>query len=510
MANHEEVASPSAPAQAAASASQAELIEKLTRKVDELSISLQLALEQSAKAAAEINQVASQKLIKQEEAATKASVTPPGAAAPPDDALPGPAAPAPPPPPAPPSLSGEGGGAPPPPPPPGAPAPSAAKKPHVISKTKLRCVTWSTVSGGASGTVFDGVNDFLLQEKIAASESIVGLFADKRKATPMKEMAPVASTTASLVVADDSFVDPKRSNNITIMLSRFKSVPLSELRDRVMSCSLSLDDALLLQPHLPTLEESAVLGSLDGPSRLALGRVENFLLQMFSVPRVANRFVCIICNSTLEERLASTGSSVRLLKDAFVALRSSTRLKSFFSYCLALGNFVNQSSFRGGAHGFRLESLQDFLSTKTNEPTISVLDVLVDVIKQRDPGVLEGLVAELAAVSAAVEREDGSQLVSDVAALNSDVQLCQNENEVGDATLQKMLGPLLQRALPLLEKLKTDVEDMKKEFSAATKYLASEDTKISESSIFLRRIDFLSKGLIAKERLAKLQREKKK
>jgi hypothetical protein len=146
------------------------------------------------------------------------------------------------------------------------------------------------------------VDDYSIQELIGKSSSVVSLFADSRKAAsaavPKKEAVDDASSSSS-----SSFVDAKRLNNITILLTRFKSIPLSSLREQVMSCSLSLDDCLLLQPHLPTEEEAIILSSLDGTARLALGRVETFLLQMSSVPRVANRFVCIISNSVNRNKL---------------------------------------------------------------------------------------------------------------------------------------------------------------------------------------------------------------
>lgn len=109
-----------------------------------------------------------------------------------------------------------------------------------------------------------------------------------------------------------------------------------------MACTVSLDDALLLQPHLPTADEAAVLASLDGSAKLALGRVESFLLHMSTIPRVSSRFVCIICNATLEERLAATALSVKSLAEAFQTIRQSSKLKSLFGQMLAIGNYLNQ------------------------------------------------------------------------------------------------------------------------------------------------------------------------
>lgn len=155
--------------------------------------------------------------------------------------------------------------------------------------------------------------------------------------------------------------------------------------------------------------------------------------------------------------------------------------------------------------------MQDFLSTKSNDPSVTVLDVLVDVVKQREPHVLENFASELAVVSSCLEREEGAQLISDVAALSADAELCHAELNTGaDAALAAMLQPLLDRVGPKIDQLKKEAEEMRQGFEAAAKYLASEDCKFSETSMLLRRVDSLIKGIVGKERRDKLRSETKK
>ena len=80
-------------------------------------------------------------------------------------------------------------------------------------------------------------------------------------------------------------LDGKRSNNITIALSKFK-VPLSELRKNLSS--LSVDELLLFQPHIQgiTEEEVQALRSLSDEQVLRLSKADRFVLEMSQVGRV--------------------------------------------------------------------------------------------------------------------------------------------------------------------------------------------------------------------------------
>jgi hypothetical protein len=60
-----------------------------------------------------------------------------------------------------------------------------------------------------------------------------------------------------------------------------------------------------------------------------------------------------------------------------------------------LGNALNAGTPRGGAHAFRLNSLQRIADTRSSNGPISLLDYLVKVIMEQCPDVVPKLKAEL-------------------------------------------------------------------------------------------------------------------
>jgi formic-like protein len=62
-------------------------------------------------------------------------------------------------------------------------------------------------------------------------------------------------------------------------------------------------------------------------------------------------------------------------------VKSSKKFKSLLEVILAFGNYLN-SSKRGPAYGFRLQSLDTLLDTKSTDKKISLLHYIVATIRQ--------------------------------------------------------------------------------------------------------------------------------
>lgn len=78
-----------------------------------------------------------------------------------------------------------------------------------------------------------------------------------------------------------------------------------------------------------------------------------------------------------------------------VSVRDSETLAFIMHACLMLGNALNAGTPRGGAHAFRLASLQRIADTRSSAGPISLLDYLVQVIMDQSPDVVPKLKAEL-------------------------------------------------------------------------------------------------------------------
>ena len=65
-------------------------------------------------------------------------------------------------------------------------------------------------------------------------------------------------------------------------------------------------------------------------------------------------------------------------------MEDSICLKRMLEVVLALGNYLNGGTVRGGAHGFRLETLLKLQSIKSTDNAITLLNYLAELLSS-DP-----------------------------------------------------------------------------------------------------------------------------
>ncbi|KAK7880712.1 hypothetical protein WMY93_032626, partial [Mugilogobius chulae] len=71
---------------------------------------------------------------------------------------------------------------------------------------------------------------------------------------------------------------------------------------------------------------------------------------------------------------------------ASVSIKSSQKLKKILEIILALGNYMN-SSKRGAVYGFKLQSLDLLLETKSTDRTQTLLHYISNVVQEKYPTV---------------------------------------------------------------------------------------------------------------------------
>ena len=75
------------------------------------------------------------------------------------------------------------------------------------------------------------------------------------------------------------------------------------------------------------------------------------------VPRLAERLECMQYRRKLDLDIEEIRPDLQTIRNASQELRSSRRFKAILQVILALGNALNDNTFRGGARGFQLDSL---------------------------------------------------------------------------------------------------------------------------------------------------------
>ena len=105
------------------------------------------------------------------------------------------------------------------------------------------------------------------------------------------------------------------------------------------------------------------------------------MLAVPPVPRYAIRARCMHIRATFEEKMAELGESVSTVELAAKQVRSSTALKRALEYTLALGNYLNGGTNKGGAWGFKLDTLGKISGTKTAEGNSTLLHYIARLLE---------------------------------------------------------------------------------------------------------------------------------
>ncbi|KAI9101081.1 hypothetical protein DFS34DRAFT_456152 [Phlyctochytrium arcticum] len=331
------------------------------------------------------------KAAAEEEAAKAAEATRKAAAA----------MPPPPPPPPPPSIGGPpppppppGSGSPPPPPPPGGvPAPSGliitkAKQPMKplqwvkIPQRAVKSTIWEEVVKEAYSKETEG-------KKILNESELVELFSKKERPprpAPAEQEVPVKKII--------SLIDSRRAQNIAIMLGGLR-LQYSEIRDAIIEVDesvLTIERLQALRMYAPTQEECDIVRGYEGDME-DVGNAEKYIREVMDIPRLSHRLECMLYRRRFEEEVEEVVPDLETVLLACEQVKNSKKLRRLLQNVLVVGNYLNGTSFRGDAHGFKLEGLLNLRDTRANRENASniptLLHYLVRKLQATDPDLLD-------------------------------------------------------------------------------------------------------------------------
>ncbi|KAG2196955.1 hypothetical protein INT46_008126 [Mucor plumbeus] len=303
------------------------------------------------------------------------------------------AAPLPPPPPGPGSF---GGLPPPPPPPPGfnAPAMPIAPSRKILRyqpNVKTRALQWTKIQANFVGKTVWGANDvdeLALENELDTMgifNSIEELFAQKvieRKKKMLKEKKE-----------EIRILDAKKAYNINIaLLSKLKHLSFVQVRQAF----LAVDDSIItenlltnLQVNIPTPEEqgklSVFVNKASEEDLEQLSKPDTFCVEMLKIERYKERVDNMLFRATFAEKHQQLSRNMCAVLEASIAIKDSKSFKELLKFILVMGNFMNGTTFQGGAFGIRIASINKLVDTKGTEGNTTLLHFLVDSVESKFP-----------------------------------------------------------------------------------------------------------------------------
>uniref|UniRef100_A0A8C7WI59 Formin like 2 n=1 Tax=Oncorhynchus mykiss TaxID=8022 RepID=A0A8C7WI59_ONCMY len=392
----------------------------------------------------------------------------------PNGPLAGLAAPPPPPPPPPPPGPMAVPAPPPPPPPPMAPPLPGCGSPTVIFnsglaavkikkpiKTKFRLPVFNWVAlkpNQINGTVFNEIDDERILEDLNVDE-FEEMFKTKAQG-PAIDLAVSKTKIIQKGPNKVALLDANRAKNMAITLRKVgkapeeicKAIQLFDLR------TLSVDYVECLMRFLPTENEVKIMRQYEKERKPveALTDEDRFMMHFSKIERLMQKMTIM----------------------AFIGNFCESGLPDMIEIILALGNYMN-SSKRGAVYGFKLQSLDLLLDTKSTDRKMTLLHYIANVVKEKYQQV-NLFYNELHYVekAAAVSLEN---VLLDVKELQRGMDLTKREYSMhGHNT---MLKDFITHNEGKLKKLQDDAKIAQDAFDEAVKFFG-ENSKTTPPSVF--------------------------
>ncbi|XP_022814238.1 formin-like protein CG32138 isoform X2 [Spodoptera litura] len=425
---------------------------------------------------------------------------PPPAPAPPAPPAPPPAAPCPPPPPPPPLLA-------PAPPPPAPPAPGLMAPPmhtdamtikrKVDTKYKLPTLNWIALKPNqVRGTIFNELDEERPRRRINFAE-----FEEKFRlggavgAQPDPDSDTLASFPSKRFRKPDtvSLLEHTRLRNIAISRRKLDT-PVEKVIAAVNSLDLKqlpLESVEILQRMVPTEAEQKAYKEYVAEKKPInqLTEEDKFLMQLTKVERISAKLSIMSYMGNFFDNIHLITPQIHAIISGSSSVKSSTKLRNVLEIILAFGNYLN-SSKRGPAYGFKLQSLDTLMDTKSTDKRISLLHYIVATIRQNFPELMN-FDTELLYIDKAAQ-VSLENVAGDVSELERGMELVRREAEARDClrSAPHVLRDFLANASDKLRRLRGETKHAQDSFASCVEYFGEAPRGCDANAFFSLLVRF--------------------
>jgi hypothetical protein len=186
-------------------------------------------------------------------------------------------------------------------------------------------------------------------------------------------------------------LETKRAQDLLIT-SRRVGLDFDTLNRTVLSTDLTHlrpEQAELLLHFLPEEDELAAL-ERHSHHKERLAEAERFMFEASKIDKYAERLRVMAYIGFFDELILTVGPQIDAVIAASKVLLTSKRFKQILEVILAFGNYMN-SQKRGPAYGFKLESFERQLDTKSTDRKQTLLHYISHAVQQTYPEALKFL-----------------------------------------------------------------------------------------------------------------------
>ena len=176
-----------------------------------------------------------------------------------------------------------------------------------------------------------------------------------------------------------------------------RKIPFNDIVPRIKYMDAVFDDEQILNNLIrfaPTTEEMEKLKPyVESEKRFELTIPDQFCVQLMDIKRFKERAECMLFRTTFRDRYHQLHKQMTAVSEASLSLHNAKEFTQLLHLILLLGNYLNGNSYRGGAFGIRIASINKLVDTK-GAPTSAgstFLHFLVDTVERYFPDMLNFL-----------------------------------------------------------------------------------------------------------------------
>ncbi|XP_035169190.1 formin-like protein 3, partial [Oxyura jamaicensis] len=353
------------------------------------------------------------------------------------------------------------------------------KKP-IKTKFRLPVFNWTALKPNQiSGTVFSELDDERVLEDLDL-ERFEELFKTKAQG-PALDLVCAKNKASHKAASKVTLLEANRAKNLAITL-RKAGRGTEEICRAIHTfdlATLPVDFVECLMRFLPTEAEVKALRQYERERKPLeeLADEDRFMLQFSKVERLPQRMAIMAFLGNFAENLQMLTPQLNAIIAASASVKSSQKLKHMLEIILALGNYMN-SSKRGAVYGFKLQSLDLLLDTKSTDRKMTLLHFIALTVREKYPE-LATFWQELHFVekAAAVSLEN---VLLDVKELGRGMELLRRECGLHE---NGVLRAFLAASEGKLERLQKDARTAEDAYNTVVRYFG-ESPKTTPPSVF--------------------------
>ncbi len=174
---------------------------------------------------------------------------------------------------------------------------------------------------------------------------------------------------------------PARQQNINIVLGRLKMDPGDIVQALIVYDEklLNLNMCEMLLPIIPTESEISQVYAFDGDLE-TLSTADKFVLLFASAPGYDLRINAILFKLNYRDEAVDILKKIEAFYNSFEFVLSNKAFHTWLELFLAFGNYLNGTTNRGGAYGYKLDTLVKVNEFKTNDNKKTLLYYVMEFV----------------------------------------------------------------------------------------------------------------------------------